>query len=100
MLFRVLEGAARTERRAFDGIADPHAIIGAVLQEVFDLPGLIRQAENDLLNARASHQINLIQKKRRVSDRNDRFWSIDRQRPKPGAFATGENESLHISFLY
>jgi hypothetical protein len=100
VLFRILECAACAERRAFDGIANPDAVIRAVLEQIFDLPGLIRQAENNLLNPRASHQIDLVEEKRRVCNGNDRLWSVDRQRPKPGTFATGENESLHISFLY
>src|SRR6266567_6452015 len=95
MFFRVLERAAGTEGHAFNRISNPNPVVGTVFQKVFDLSWLIGEAQNDLFDAGSLHQIDLIEKKRAIGDRNHRLWRINRQRPKPRPLATGENESFH-----
>ena len=49
----VFDGAAGPERRRFDDVADADADIGAVSEDLLDTPGLIVQAEDDLVDLRA-----------------------------------------------
>ena len=95
MLLGILEGATGTEGRSFDGIADADAVIGSVLQKILNLSWLIGKAQDDLINAAASHEIDLIEKKRRVRHGNNGLWSIESQRTEACALTAGENESFH-----
>ena len=97
VFFGILESPAGAKRRAFDGISDPDAVIGPVFQEIFDFSRLIRQAEDDFVDAGASHKIDLIKQKWRICDGHDGFRGIDRKRPEACALPSGQNESLHIA---
>src|SRR5262245_26239692 len=100
MGFGVFERATGPKWACFDGISDMNAVIDAVLEEVFDLTRLIRQTEDDIDDSTASHQINLIKKKRRIRNRDDRLRRVDRKRTQAGSLATRENEAFHTLSLY
>src|SRR6266568_980457 len=92
---RSIECASCSQGSTFYGVLDPYAVIGTVPQKVLDFSRLIRQTQDNFLNAAAPHQIDLIQEKRGVGYGNNRFGSVDRERPEPCAFATGEDKSFH-----
>ncbi len=100
MLFSILERASRSQWSPLDRISNPDTVIRPILQKVFDFSRLIREAEDDFTDSAASHQVDLIKKKRRIGDRHNRFRCVDGQRPESRPFPTGENESFHRTPLY
>src|SRR5437773_348882 len=71
MFFGIFERAACSEGRSFHGIPNPNAEIGTVLQEILNFPWLVGQAEDDLGDFCASHEINLIEQKWGISHGHD-----------------------------
>ena len=103
MLFHVFESTSSPERRSLNRVLDAYSVIAAVLQQVFDLAGLIRQAQYDFVNARTPHQIDLIEEERSIRDRNNWFRGVESQRTQTRSFASSQYESLHacdIHLLY
>ena len=91
-----LDPAARAERRRFDHVAQVDAEIAAVAEDFLDPPRLIVQAENDLVDfGDLAQQINLVLQKWTVEDRNDGLRGVERQRPKPRALASGQENRFH-----
>ena len=99
MFFRILECASRAERSSFDGVPNPNAVVRPILQEVFYFTWLIREAKDDFADPPAAHEIDLIEKERRIGDRHNGLRCIDGQRPETRPFTTSENESFHRASL-
>src|SRR5678816_2843834 len=76
VLLCIFKSPTRTQGRSFNRIPEAHAVIRTILEKVFDLSRLIRQAKDDFMNLSAQHEIELIQEERRVRDRNDRLRSV------------------------
>ena len=93
---RELDRAAGAERLRLDDVAEVDAEIGPVAEHLFDAPRLVVQAEHDLVDFRhLPQQVDLVLQERPVEDRDDRLRRVERQRPEPRAFATGEQDGSH-----
>ena len=91
-----LDRAARTERVRLDDIADTDAEVRAVAEDFLDAPGLIVEAEHDLVDlGDLPDKVNLVPKKWPIEYRDDGFWGVERERPEPRAFSPGEQNGLH-----
>ena len=93
--FGILESPAGPERRPFHRITDQYTVVGTILQQVFDLAGLVGQAENDLRDPGALHQVDLVEKERPVGDRYNGLRCVQRKRPEAGPLTSCKNQSLH-----
>src|SRR5688572_2508925 len=92
----IADGAAGTERRRFDDVANTHAGAGAIAKDLLDAPRLVVETENDLVDFRKSpEEIDLIVQKGAIENRDDRLWCVECQRTQPRAFAPGEQNGLH-----
>ena len=93
---RVADGAGRAERRRLDDVADAHARVAAVAEDLLDAARLVVEAEDDLVDLRdLLEQVELVVEKRPVEDRDDRLGRVDGQRTQPRALAPGEQDRLH-----
>ena len=96
ILLGVLHSTGRSQRHRLDDVADRHAQLPAVADQVFDPAGLIVQAEDDLVNLRnLPEEVDLIAEKRTVEDRHDRLRRIERERAKARTLPAGEEDRLH-----
>jgi hypothetical protein len=93
-----LDGAAGPERCWFHHVPEVNSEVGAVAEHLFDAPRLVVQAQDDFVDFRhLTQQVDLVAQERAVENRNDRFWCVERQRPKPRPLATGEEDCLHVN---
>ena len=73
-------------------------MFGPISKYLLYFVGLIAQAEGDVGDARAPQNLDLIEQKRSVDDRDNGLWRINGERTEPGAFAACEDECLHKNY--
>ena len=94
----VADRAAGPERHRLDDVAEPHAEPFTFTEDLLDPPRLIVEAEDDFVDLRnLLQQIDLVIEERPIEDRHDRLGRVDRERPQPRAFPSGEQDGLHVN---
>src|SRR6185369_13037047 len=78
---------AGPERRRLGDVPEVYAIVRAVTHNVLYLIGLIAQRQGNIGDPGSLEDLDLIDQKRAIDDRNNGFGSIDRERSEPGPFA-------------
>ena len=88
-------GVGEAERLVLDDVGDAHAEARAVAGGGFDLrPGVRRDDDPHLLDARLGHRLDAVEEHRLVGDRHELLGARVRDRPQARAFAAGEDQSL------
>src|SRR6185295_17169916 len=93
--FRILVSSCRSHWLRLNRVAQVDSEVGSIAQQLFNLIRLVGKRKRDVGDSRPSQRVDLIKEKRTVTDRTDRFGSVDGQRSKTGAFTASQNQCLH-----
>ena len=94
-MFPSFQGSSRASGEILVRVTHGHAVVHAVAEDVFDLPWLIGEAQDDLRNFGALYSINLEEEKRDISQRHYGFGRVERQRTQSRALSSREYECLN-----
>jgi hypothetical protein len=92
---RVLDCAARPQRRRLDRIVDAPSERGAVTEHGLDALGLISHREHDLGDADAGEEVELMAQERAVHHRDHGLGDAEGEGAEAGAFSAGQDHCLH-----
>ena len=96
----VLERAGGAERRFFDDVADAQSELGTVAEVRRDRVGEVAGGQDDVIDPGVLEPAQRALQERHVHDGDHGLGRLERQRPKPRALTTNENDCLHEVFLY